>query len=125
MKRSPFLGTWIAFAVAAALGAYIYFVESKREDKPGEKVKERVFAFDKSKVEGLSLAATGQQEVTLAREASGWRMTAPVAVAADAGEADSLVSSLETLESDASSPKHRPISRNTASRRRARRCACG
>jgi uncharacterized protein DUF4340 len=100
VKRPPFLGTWIALAVAVGLGAYIYFVESKREDTPDKK-KEKVFAFDKSKVEGLSLAATGQDEVTLARDArGGWRMTAPVAVAADAGEADAVVSSLETLETE-------------------------
>ena len=99
VKRPPFLGTWVALLVAAAFGAYIYFVESKREDKP-EKAKEKVFAFDKAKVEGVSLSAPGQEEVQLARDAGGWRMTAPVAVAADAGEADALVSSLETLEMD-------------------------
>ena len=100
MKRPPFLATYVAVAVLAALGAYIYFVESKREDKP-EKVKAKVFALDKTKVEGLGLSAAGQEEVQLTRdEKGGWRMTAPVAVAADAGEADALVSSLEGLEMD-------------------------
>ena len=99
MKRPPFLATYVAVAVLAALGAYIYFVESKREDKP-EKPKEKVFALDKTKVEGLALSAAGQEEVQLIRDKDGWRMTAPVAVAADAAEADALVSSLETLERD-------------------------
>jgi hypothetical protein len=101
VKRPPFLGTWVALAVAAGLGAYIYLVEMKREGGPDDKKKEKVFAFDKSKVEGFSLAAAGQDEVTLVREPAGWRMTAPVAFSADAGEADSLVSTLESLESDA------------------------
>jgi len=107
VKRPPFLATYVAVAVAAALGAYIYFVESKREDKP-EKVKEKVFALDKAKVEGLALSAAGQEEVQLVRDADGWRMTAPVAVAADAAEADAILTSLETLEMDevvAESPK--------------------
>jgi hypothetical protein len=99
VKRPPFLGTWVALLVAIALGAYIYFVESKREPTP-DKVKEKVFTLDKSKVEGLSLSAPGQEAVTLVREAAGWRMTAPVATAADVQEADGLVSSLETLETD-------------------------
>ena len=100
MKRPPFLGTWVAVAVLGALGAYIYFVESKREDEP-EKKKEKVFAaFDKTKVEGLALSAPGQEEVQLVRDKDGWRMTAPQAVAADAGEADSLLTTLEGLETD-------------------------
>jgi uncharacterized protein DUF4340 len=107
VKRPPFLGTYVAVAVLAALGAYIYFVESKREDKP-EKAKEKVFALDKAKVLGLTLSAAGQEEVELVRDKDGWRMTAPMAVAADAAEADALVSSLESLERDevvAESPK--------------------
>jgi hypothetical protein len=99
VKRPPFLGTYVAVAVFAALGAYIYFVESKREDKP-DKVKEKVFAFDKAKVEGLAVSAAGQEEIQVVRDKDGWRMTAPLAVAADAAEADALVNSLETLEMD-------------------------
>lgn len=97
VKRPQFLGTYLALATVAALGAYIYFVESKREAEP-DKVKEKVFTLDKSKVESVSLAVPGQEEVRLVRGADGWRMTAPMAVAADAGEADALVSTLESLE---------------------------
>jgi hypothetical protein len=43
----------------------------------------------------------GQPEVRVVREKEGWRMTAPMAVAADAGEADALVSTLSALERDA------------------------
>jgi uncharacterized protein DUF4340 len=99
VKRPPFLATYVAVAVLAALGTYIYLVEFKREDKP-EKAKEKVFAFDRAKVEGLALSAAGQDEVQLVRDKDGWRMTAPMAVAADGAEADTLLSSLETLERD-------------------------
>ena len=94
VKRPPFLATYVAVAVLAALGAYIYFVESKREDKP-EKVKEKVFALDKAKVEGLALSAAGQEDVELVRDKDGWRMTAPVAAGHRCAEADAIVSSLE------------------------------
>jgi Domain of unknown function (DUF4340) len=99
VKRPPFLATYVAVAVFAALGAYIYFVESKRPDTP-EKAKEKVFVLDKTKVEGLALSTAGQEEVQLVRDKDGWRITAPMAVAADASEADALVSSLESLEMD-------------------------
>jgi hypothetical protein len=99
VTRPPFLGTWVAVAVLAALGAYIYFVELPRPAVE-EKVKQKVFSFDKTKVEGVSLSAPGQEEVQLVRAGDGWQMTAPMAVAADATEANALVSSLEGLEMD-------------------------
>jgi hypothetical protein len=93
-----FWKTYVAVAVCAALAAYVFLVERKREDKP-EAPKEKVFALDKSKVKELDLAAVGRPEVRLAREgADTWRMTSPTAVAADSGEAESILSALETLE---------------------------
>lgn len=88
----------MAVAVCAGLAAYAYFVESKREDKP-DKAKEKVFALDKSKVKELDLAPSGAPAIHLSREGEGWRLTAPAPpVAADSGEAESLVTTLETLE---------------------------
>ena len=102
MKRPPFLGTWVAVLLLAGLGAYIYLVEMKREDTPGETKKEKVFAaLDKTKVEAVTVAVSGQDEIRLVREKDAWRMTAPVPVGADATEADAIVSTLESLERDA------------------------
>ena len=102
MKRPPFLGTWVAVALAAALGAYVWLVEMKREGGPGEEKKEKVFAgLDTSKVEGLTVAGAGADEVHLVKEKGTWRMSAPLAVAADATEADAIVSALEGLQKDA------------------------
>jgi hypothetical protein len=101
VKRPAFLGTYAAVLVLAGLGAYIYLVEMKREGEPGETVKEKVFAsLDKEKVSGLTVAAQGQDEIRLVREKDAWRMTAPLQVAADSGEADAIVSTLATLEKD-------------------------
>jgi Domain of unknown function (DUF4340) len=99
VKRPPFLGTYVAVAVLAALGAYIYFVELKRPDE-AEKNRQKVFTLDKTKVESVGLSVTGQEDVQLVRGKDGWQMTAPMAVAADSGEADALVSTLEGLEMD-------------------------
>ena len=98
MKAHPFWKTYVAVGVLAALGAYIWFVERKREDEPEGKPKEKVFALDKSKVEELALAVPAGQEVRVVKEGGSWRLTAPQQVPADQSEVDALVSSLESLE---------------------------
>ena len=80
--------------------------------------------FDKTKVEGLALSAPGQEDVELVREKDGWRMTAPMAVAADAAE-------VERAARPASRPsrwtrwsrRRRRTWPSTGSPRRAPRCA--
>ena len=99
MKPPEFWKTYVALAAAAGLGAYIYFVESKKEDKP-EKPKEKVLTLDKSKVKELTLAGDAKEEVKLVKDGTSWRMTAPQAAPADAQESESLLTSLEGLEID-------------------------
>ena len=79
MKPPDFWKTYVALAVAAGLGAYIYFVESKKEDKPDTKPKEKVLSLDKTKVKELTLAGAGKEEVKLVKDGTAWRMTAPQA----------------------------------------------
>ena len=100
MKRSPFWKTYAALAVAVGLGAYIYFVESKRPEGGGEKPREKVFTVDRSKVKALTLVPAGADEIRLVKEKAGWRMTAPLDVAADAGEVDSILSGLESVQAE-------------------------
>jgi Domain of unknown function (DUF4340) len=100
MKLPDFWKTYVALAVAAGLGAYIYFVESKKEDKPDTKPKEKVLALDKSKVKELTLAGAGKEEVKLVKDGASWRLTAPSAAPADSQESESVLSSLEGLEMD-------------------------
>jgi hypothetical protein len=99
MRAGEFWKTYLAVAVLAGLGAYLYFVESKREEKP-EKPKEKVFALDKAKVKELTLAPSGGEAIRLVKEGSNWTMAAPKALPADGPAADSLVSTLESLEVD-------------------------
>jgi hypothetical protein len=99
MKVGEFWKTYLALAVLGGLGAYIYFVESKREEKP-EKPKEKVFTLDKAKVKELSLAPSGGEAIRLVKEGSSWKMAAPAALPADGPAVDSLLSTLESLEVD-------------------------
>ncbi|HWX23938.1 MAG TPA: DUF4340 domain-containing protein [Vicinamibacteria bacterium] len=98
-RKSPFLWTYGALAVLLGLGAYIYFVESKKEAEP-QKPKEKVLTLSKSKVTEVTLAPAGGTEIHLVKSATGWRMAAPMVVAADSTEVDSLLGSLEGLEID-------------------------
>ncbi len=100
MTRSPFWKTYLALAVAAGLGSYIYFVERKRPEPTSEKPKEKVFTFDRAKVNAITLAPQGSDPIRLVKEKDAWRMTAPSDVAADSSQVDSLLSSLESLESE-------------------------
>ena len=94
--KAPFWRTYLVAAVALGLGAYIYFVESKREPGRGEE-KDKVFTVARDKVKALTVAGGGQ-EVRLLKEKDQWRMTAPMDVPADAREVDTLLSALESLE---------------------------
>lgn len=96
MKTSPFWKTYAAVALLAGLGAYIYFVESKREVKP-EKPKEKVFGFEKAKVKELRLARRGSDELRVVKQGKAWSLAAPLEAPADEGAVDSLLGSLESL----------------------------
>ena len=99
MERGPFIRTLVVLAVALGLGAYLYFVESKKEIKPAdEKVKEKVFTIESSKVKELDLAGTDR--IHLVKEGAAWRMAEPGPAAADSREVESVLTSLAGLEVD-------------------------
>jgi len=99
-SRSPFLRTWLALAVLAGLGAYIYFVESKQPAAGTSEPKQKALVFNKPKVKELDLTPRDGEAIRLAKERDGWRMQAPLQVAADGSEADSLLDNLANLEID-------------------------
>ena len=76
--------------VLAGLGAYIYFVESKKEPAGDEKPKEKVFAaLDKAKVKEVAIDNAGGESVRLVKDGEGWKMAAPFAGPADSSAVDS------------------------------------
>jgi hypothetical protein len=99
MKNAPFYRTLAVLAVALGLGAYAYFVDSKKEPKP-DKPKEKVFTFDKKKVRELSLEPTTGEAVKLVRQGEAWTLTSPLSAPADATEVDAVLSSLEGMETE-------------------------
>jgi hypothetical protein len=90
----------ILLVVALGLGAYIYFVESRREpagDTAAAK-KDKVFSVDSSKFEELELRAASGETTTLKKKNGLWEIVSPESVPTDSSEVGGLLSSLESLE---------------------------
>jgi hypothetical protein len=90
------LSTVVLVVVLAGLGAYIYFVDSKRP-AGGIEEKQKVFTVEADKIEEITV--TAENETSTLRKTDGtWRLVAPVASDADQSEASSVTSSLASLE---------------------------
>jgi hypothetical protein len=93
-------GLWSNLAlvlVLIGLGAYIYFVESKKP-AAGTTPNEKVFAgVEAGQVNELRLTANGQTSALVKKDA-GWQMTEPEATDADVTEASSLATNIASLE---------------------------
>lgn len=90
----------ILLVVALGLGAYIYFVESKREPA-GETAavkKEKVFTTDSSKFDEVEVRAASGETTTLKKKNGLWEIVAPEAMTSDSAEVGGMLSSLESLE---------------------------
>src|SRR5687767_1343085 len=90
------MSTIALVVILAGLGAYIYFVDSKRPEG-GAAAEQKVFAVERDNIEEITVTADG--ETSTLRKADGvWKMTAPEPVEADAAEANSLTSAIASLE---------------------------
>ncbi|MCC7010838.1 MAG: DUF4340 domain-containing protein [Acidobacteria bacterium] len=96
----------VLLVVALGLGAYIYFVESKRDTTDPSLKRDKVFALEPGKIDEVEIHAASGEITTLKKNGDDWQMAAPVSTAADAGTVSSLVSSLETLEKQKTLEEH-------------------
>lgn len=87
----------VLLAVALGLGAYIYFVEMKRDPDAATK-KEKAFSVETGKIDNVELHAANGDVTTLKKQGDTWNVTAPVAAKADQSAVTSLVSTVETVE---------------------------
>ena len=90
------LSTIALVVVLAGLGAYIYFVDSKRP-AAGVEEKAKVFTVEPDKIEEITVTADAETS-TLRKVDGAWRLTAPVQADADQSEISSLTTNLSTLE---------------------------
>ena len=84
--------------VLIALGAYLYFVESKRTPGDDGPKKEKVFAVEADKIEEISIKAESGEQTTLKKTGTEWQIVAPETARPDSAEVSGLTSNLSTLE---------------------------
>ena len=88
----------VLLVVALGLGAYIYFVEAKRDLGDPALKRDKVFTLDQSKVEEIDIKAASGETTRLKKNNNLWQVVAPATLEADQSEVSSLLTSLETLE---------------------------
>jgi hypothetical protein len=89
----------VLVVILAGLGAYIYFVESKRDpaSESADK-KEKAFAVEAEKIDELQLTSGSGPAATLRKANGAWSMVEPEATRADETEASNIASNLASLE---------------------------
>jgi len=90
-----FLGLLV---ILVALGAYLYFVESKRTPGDAGPAKEKVFTVESDKIEEISITAESGEQTTLRKTGTEWQMVAPVTARPDSAEVSGITTNLSTLE---------------------------
>jgi Domain of unknown function (DUF4340) len=87
----------VLLVVAIGLGAYLYFVESKREPGSADR-KDKVFTVEADKIEEITVKSESGDRTTLRKSGSDWQIVQPVATASDGAAASGLTTNISTLE---------------------------
>ena len=96
MKRLA--STLAMVVVLAGLGAYIYFVDSKKSADGGE-VKEKAFGeLSSEDIEEIQLGLADEKPAKLVKTNGTWQLVEPTAADADTNEVQSIVTSVSSLD---------------------------
>jgi hypothetical protein len=90
-----FLGLVI---VLIALGAYLYFVDSKRTPGDDGEKRDKVFAVEADKIEEISIKSEAGEQTTARKTGTAWQIVAPVTAQPDEAELSGLATNLASLE---------------------------
>jgi hypothetical protein len=89
----------ILLVLALGIGAYAYFVESKRDVSDVDTPKPtKVWTLDSSKVEEIQIHAAGGGTTTLKKNGTIWQIVAPETAEADQDLVGSMISTLSSLD---------------------------
>jgi hypothetical protein len=90
--------TLALFLVLAGLGAYIYFVESKKPDPSAPETKPKVFDVTEDRIQELQIKAASGETTTLKKVEGLWEITSPAEQRADTSELSGITNNLASLE---------------------------
>ena len=88
----------VLLVLALGLGAYIYFVEAKRDLADPATKKEKIFTIDTAKIEEIEVKAASGEVTRLKKNGAQWQIVAPATLEADPAEVNTLLTTFETLE---------------------------
>ena len=84
--------------IALALGAYLYFVESKRTPGDDAEKRDKVFTVEADAIDEVTIKSEAGDRTTLKKAGSEWQVSAPAQAPADAAEISGITTNLSTLE---------------------------
>jgi ribosomal protein L12E/L44/L45/RPP1/RPP2 len=97
----------ILLLLAAGIGSYAYFVESKRDTTADSTTKHpKLLTADAGKITEIDVHAASGDDTTLKKSGDTWQITSPIQASADSAQVNSLVSSLTSLESQRTIDEH-------------------
>ena len=88
----------VLLVIGAAFGAYLYFVESKRDPLASTDKREKVFTVEADAIDELTVKSESGDTTTLKKTGTDWQIVAPTAARADAAESSGIASNLASLE---------------------------
>jgi hypothetical protein len=87
-------------AILVALGAYLYFVVSKRDPAETGEKRDKVFTVEADAIEEVTVKAESGERTTLRKTGSEWQLVEPTTAPADATEISGITSNLARLEQE-------------------------
>jgi Domain of unknown function (DUF4340) len=88
----------ILLVIAGAFGAYLYFVEAKRDPLDTGEKRDKVFTVEADKIEEITIKSESGDRTTLKKDGGAWQIAAPAGATADPTEASGISTNLSTLE---------------------------
>ncbi len=106
----------LLLVVALGLGAYVYFVESKRDPSSGDS-REKVFAsLEADAIQEVAVKSEKGERTALKKADGNWQIVEPVTAPSDSAEVSGITSNLANARSAiASLTRTRRICSSTAS----------
>ena len=92
-----FLGLLV---VLIGLGAYLYFVESKRDPADTGEKRDKVFTVEADAIQEVVVRSESGQRTTLKKSGSDWQIVEPTTAPADGAEISGITSNLARMEQE-------------------------
>ena len=84
--------------ILIALGAYLYFVESKRPAGGAADKKDKAFSVEASAIDDITIKSESGERTTLHKNGTDWQITQPATGKPDASAVSGLTTNLSSLE---------------------------